>query len=218
MNNKHEELRDKILRIVYEHQSTGTAELIQASQIAQQLDVTTQEVDEQLEILEMERYVKLAKTFGGDHGAWLQPLGKQRVKEGFKPTAATPLYNIGAIIHTMSGGTIQAVGAASHTEILQIVNAPEMLRSQVKDLTNQVIEAVKSELAASELTVYMKAVNDLRDQLLSGEPDPSLAKRLLGTLAFLGDVEGTIGLMVRVWPYISPLLMIAATVLGDLPH
>jgi len=118
----------------------------------------------------------------------------------------------------MSGGTIQAVGAASHTEISQIVNDPEMLRSQVEDLTNQLIEAVKSELVASELMVYMKAVNDLRDQLLSGEPDPSLAKRLLGTLAFLGDVEGTIGLMVRVWPYVSPLLMIAATAVGALPR
>jgi len=90
MNSKYEELRDKILQIIYEHQSTGTAELIQASQIAQQLGLSTQEVDEQLEILEMERYVKLAKTLGGDHGAWLQPLGKRRVKEGFKPTATTP--------------------------------------------------------------------------------------------------------------------------------
>jgi len=118
----------------------------------------------------------------------------------------------------MSGGTIQAIEAASHTEISQIVNDPEMLRSQVGDLTNQLIEAVKSELAASELTAYMEAVNDLRDQLLSGKPDPSLVKRPLGTLAFLGDVEGTVGLMGRVWPYISPLLMIAATLLGDLPR
>jgi len=160
----------------------------------------------------------LAKTFGGDHGAWLQPLGKQRVKEDFKPTAATPHYNIGAIIQTMSGGTVQAVGAASRTEISQVVNDPQVLRSQVEDLTNQLIEAVKGELAASELAAYMKAVEDLRNQLLSGEPDPSLVKRLLGILAFLGDVEGTLGLMVRVWPYISSLLTIGATILGALPR
>ena len=218
MNNKYEELRDEILHIVYEHESTGTAEFIEASQIAQRLGLTTQEVDEQLEILEVGEYVKLAKAGRGDHGARLKPRGKQRVKEGFKPTATTPQYNIGAIIHTMSGGTVQTVGLASHTEISQIVNDPEMLRSQVEDLTNQLMEAVKGTLMPSELTAYIKAVEDLRDQLLSSEPKPSRVKRLLGTLAFLANVEGTIDLMVRVWPYISSLLMIAATILRALPR
>ena len=216
MSNEYEERRDAILRIVYEHESTGTPEFMEASQIAQRLGLTTQEINEQLEILEMGGYVKLAKAGGGDHEARLQPLGKQRVKEGFKPIAITPQYNIGAIIHSMSGGTVQAVGSASHTEISQIVNDPEMLQSQVEDLTNRLIGAVKGELAASELTVYMKTAEGLRNQLLSSEPNPSLVKRLLGTLAFLANVEGTIGLMVRVWPYISSLLMIAATILGTL--
>jgi hypothetical protein len=218
MSNKYEELRDEILHIAYEHESTGTPELIEASRIAQRLGLTTQEVDEQLEILEVGGYVKLVKGVRGNHSARLQPLGKQRVKEGLKPMAITPQYIIGAIIHSMSGGTVQAVGLASHTEVSQIVNDPEMLRSQVEDLTNQLVEAVKGTLMPSELTAYIKAVEGLQDQLLSSEPNPSRVKRLLGTLAFLADVEGTIDLMVRVWPYISSLLMIAAIILRALPR
>lgn len=82
--NKFEELRDKILRIIYEHESTGTPTFIEASQIAEQLGLTTTETDEQLEILEWHQYAKLAKAGAGNHGARLTPLGKQWVKEGLK--------------------------------------------------------------------------------------------------------------------------------------
>jgi hypothetical protein len=82
--NKFEELRDKILKIIYDHERTGTPTFIEASQIAEELGLTTIEIDEQLEILEWHQYAKLAKAGAGNHGARLTPLGKQRVKEGLK--------------------------------------------------------------------------------------------------------------------------------------
>ena len=89
MANEHEELRDKILKIIYDHESSGTSVLINASQMAPQLGRTTPEINDQLEILERDDFVWLAKSHSGDHGARLTPSGKQRVTEGYKPQVAT---------------------------------------------------------------------------------------------------------------------------------
>lgn len=127
-----------------------------------------------------------------------------------EPTVPTQL-NIGAIIHAMSGGNVQAVvGIAEDTEISQVVNDPDLLHSQVEALTERLLDEVKSVLAGNNLIEYGQAVQSLKEQLLAEETNPSLLKRLTRTLAFLGDIEGTIGLMVRVWTYLYPLLLIAA--------
>jgi hypothetical protein len=126
------------------------------------------------------------------------------------PPYATAQYNIGAIIHTMRGGNIQAVGVADDAEISQVVNDPALLHSQVETLTERLLDEVKSVLAGNDLIEYEQAVRDLKEQLLTEEPDLSLLKRLTRTLGLLDNIEGTIGLMVRVWPYIYPLLLIAA--------
>jgi hypothetical protein len=123
-------------------------------------------------------------------------------------------FNIGAIINAMSGGNVQAVGIAEDTELSQVINDPALLRSQVEALTERLLDEVKSALAGNDLIEYAQAVRSLKEQLLTEEPDPSLLKRLTRTLGLLGDIEGTIGLMVRVWPYIYPLLLIAAERLG----
>ena len=44
------------------------------------------------------------------------------------------------------------------------------------------------------------------------EPESGAVKRLLGTLAFFGDIEATLNLTLRAWPHISQLLAIAAVV------
>ena len=117
--------------------------------------------------------------------------------------------NIGAIVHTMGGGSLQAVGVAD-AEVSQIVNDPALLHTQVEALTENLLNEVKPALSGSDLMEYVQAVQELQEQLLAEQPDPSLLKRLTGTLAFLGDVDGTIGLMVRTWPFLYPLLLIAA--------
>jgi len=45
------------------------------------------------------------------------------------PVSSGAQVTIGAIIHTMSGGNVQAVGIAQHAEISQLINDPDLLRS-----------------------------------------------------------------------------------------
>lgn len=121
---------------------------------------------------------------------------------------------IGAIIHSMSGGNVQAVGVAQDAEISQVVNDPELLRSQVEALTESLLNEVKPVLNIDELVEYTQAVQALREQLLSDKPKQSLIRDFVRTVGFLGGVEGTIDLMTRVWPFLHPLLLIAAAKLG----
>jgi ribosome-associated translation inhibitor RaiA len=133
-------------------------------------------------------------------------------------SARAPHYSVGAIVHSMSGGTLQAIGEAERSTITQIVNDPQILQARLEELITQLLEAVKAELPASSLLAYTDSANHLKEELLSSKPNASLVKRLLQILAFFGDVEGTIGLMVRAWPAVSSLLIVAAGVLQSLPR
>jgi hypothetical protein len=124
------------------------------------------------------------------------------------PTTAQ--VNIGAIIYEMSGGEVQAIGFADRAEVHQIANDPQLLERKVQALTNQLIESVRSDLSADSLIAYVKTAEDLKGQIASGDSSPSVVQRLLASLAFMGDLEGSISLIARVWPYIYPLLVIAA--------
>jgi|GEM_PF-1806659 len=120
---------------------------------------------------------------------------------------------VGAIIHAMHGGNVQAIGHASQSEINQLINDPAALATALDDILAQVIDAVKADLPASQLIAYMQQAEELKGVLKSDKPQPAAVKRLLSTLAFLGDVEGTAGLVTRVWPLIGSLMPIALTVL-----
>lgn len=120
---------------------------------------------------------------------------------------------VGAIIHAMHGGNVQAIGHASQSEINQLINDPTALATALDDILAQVIDAVKADLPASQLIAYMQQAEEFKGALKSDKPQPAVLKRLLSTLAFLGDVEGTAGLVVRVWPLIGSLMPIALTVL-----
>jgi len=131
------------------------------------------------------------------------------------PTQPTPQVSIGTIIHSMSGGNIQAIGNVQDSTVSQIINDPELLRSQVETLTNSLLHEVESVLSSEEYTEYLSAIQDLKKQILEENPNQSLIKRLVQTIGLLGDVEGTIGLMTRVWPLIQPLLVIIAAKFGQ---
>lgn len=118
---------------------------------------------------------------------------------------------IGAIIHTMSGGNIQTIGIAQDASISQIINDPELLQTQLEALTDNLLNEVKSDLKLDQLLEYTKAIQDLRVQASEEKPNPSLIQNLVRTLGFLGDIEGTISLMTRVWPYLHPILLIIAS-------
>ena len=121
---------------------------------------------------------------------------------------------IGAIVHSMSGGTVQAVGIAQDAEISQVVNDPTLLRSQVEALCQNLVNEVGSSLNVDDLVDYAQAVRDLKEQILAANPQPPLIRRLVRTVGLLGDIEGTISLMTRVWTLLHPLLLIAAARLG----
>jgi hypothetical protein len=58
----------------------------------------------------------------------------------------------------------------------------------------------------------MQKTEELKAELKTGKPRPSVVKSLLSALAFLGDIEGTVGLAGRVWPLIGQLVPLALTV------
>lgn len=129
-------------------------------------------------------------------------------------TQSAPQVTIGAIIHSMSGGSIQAVGIAQDAEISQVVNDPELFRSQVDALAESLLNEVKTALKVDELAEYAQAVRDLKEQVLAEKPDPSLIRRATRTAGLLGNIEGTIALTTRVWTFLHPILLIAATKLN----
>lgn len=142
--------------------------------------------------------------------------GFDAVEGGFiqsVPTTGTYL-SIGAIIHgDMSGGSVQSVGFASHSEIEQIINDPALLNSKIDEYLDNLIEIIKEDLSIKSLTEYHIATEILKEQIKSKNPDSSLLKRILQTLAFLGDIEGTISITTKAWPYIYPLIVIFSELL-----
>jgi hypothetical protein len=129
------------------------------------------------------------------------------VAPGLPPSAQ---INIGAIIHEMKNGNVQAVGFSSHSELQQIVNDPAILKEKIDHLANEMLDAIKTELPAEKLLAYIKTLEELKQQLVAERSSPSILERLFRVLSFTGDVEGTISLMTRVWPYVYPLLVIAS--------
>ena len=92
----------------------------------------------------------------------------------------------------------------------QIVNDPAILKEKLDDLAHELLDAIKSELPAEKLLAYIRTLEELKQQLVAEKSSPSILEKLFRGLSFTGDVEGTISLMTRVWPYVYPLLVIAS--------
>ena len=122
---------------------------------------------------------------------------------------ASPV-TIGPIFGSISGGIVQAVGSVQGSELKQIVNDPDLLRQRFEMEADRLLTEVKSVLDAENYDRYLRAVEELKQQVLAKKQDPSLIKQLLQKIALLSDVEGTIGLINRVWPLVQPLLAIVA--------
>jgi hypothetical protein len=137
--------------------------------------------------------------------------GYDAVKNDFaKPETPPSQQIIGAYINEMQGGNIQAIALSDHSQVKQIVNDPQQLAKQMDQLGNQLIDAVKSELAADHLVKYIRLVEDLKKEISAERPSPSVIQRGFSSLAFIGDVEGAVSFALRVWPYIQPMLALAA--------
>lgn len=145
-------------------------------------------------------------------------LGRRAIATDFNLPTTSPAspISIGAIYGpvgaagAVQGGNFQVVNHVHDAELKQIVNDPTLLQARVDELSTNLLNEVKSALSADAFNQYAAAVAELKQQILTRETPPSLGKRLLQTLALLGDVEGTLGLMTRVWPLVQPLLALAA--------
>jgi hypothetical protein len=148
----------------------------------------------------------------------IKQAGYKAVDNNFAAPAwmETPLNigSVGAIVLQMNGGNIQAVGVADNAELTQIVGDPTLLQSQLEDLTSQLLDQVRSVLSGADLIEYVQAIQEFKEQLAEEEPNSPLLKRLASKLAFLADIEGTISLVAKVWPYLYPLLLIATEKFG----
>lgn len=145
------------------------------------------------------------------------PLGRKALRHGFRRETPEPnsTVNVGNVIGTMLGGNVQGIGQASQSEITQIANDPQALAEMLDKLVTQLIDAVKSELPAQQLVAYKQGTEELKTELKAEKPQPAVVKKLLGTLAFLGDIEGTVGLAGRVWQLVGPLVPLALAVLQN---
>lgn len=133
-----------------------------------------------------------------------------RIPEG----QASTQINIGAIIREMSGGNVQAAGLNNQSTINQVINDPKLLQEKLDTIAEQLIEVVKTELHSKELLAYIQSVDELKEQIQSERPIPSSLRKLFTSISFVSDVESTISLAARVWPYVYPLLLIASQKIG----
>ncbi|HEY3312261.1 MAG TPA: hypothetical protein VGK00_11535 [Anaerolineales bacterium] len=121
-----------------------------------------------------------------------------------------PHLSIGAIIENMSGGNVQAIGNALNSEINQVINDPKLFQPYLEQITEKLLCEVKAELSVNEYAKYQKEVESLKQQLAGKKPVLATAKKIIQTISFLGDMEGSVELMIRVWPLIQPFLTIVA--------
>lgn len=144
-------------------------------------------------------------------------LGRKAIAANFSLPVVSPAppVSIGTIygpvgnIGSSQGSTFQVVNQAQDSKNEQIINDPVLLQQRVDELAASLLNAVKTDLLEAQFNQYAAAVDELKQQILQQEK-PSLNQRVLRTLALLGDVEGTLGLMSRVWPLVQPLLALAA--------
>ena len=127
--------------------------------------------------------------------------GRELLRRGFRPERATASrrVNIGTVIGSMSGGTVQGVAQATNSQLTQTVNDPAAMAKMLDSLSNELVDAVREELSASgQLQKYYEALEDLRSEVLSDKPSESRIKRFVRLLGLLGDIEGSLGLTTRV--------------------
>ena len=125
-----------------------------------------------------------------------------------KPTDPSEArFSIGAIIGSVNGGNIQAIGNAQNSEILQTINDPRLIQPFLEQLAENLLNEVKAELSVREYAKYQEAVASSKKQLSEEKPSKSAVKKLIQTISFLGDIEGSVGLMLRVWSLVQPFVI-----------
>lgn len=208
---------ERVLGVIIRKEEDARKAYVQAQTICETLEITEQQYLEAAQELSDEGLIESAARIGQAPYLLVRARseGRRMYRRGFRKdtSASTPALNVGAIINSVQGGTVQAIGLADGSTISQAVNDPAMLSSQFDQLTGRLLDEVKEELGGLDLEQYERTLAILRQEILSVQPRESKMKGLFRTLAFFGDVEGSIGLMLRVAPYITQLVALGAALL-----
>jgi len=125
-------------------------------------------------------------------------LGRLAARENFQRSDSAPTQiQAGAIFYgPVTDSNIQAVAQAIGCEIEQAIsqNDPDSLRQTTTDLMEQLVDAVKQDLAMDQLSVYTKTAQQVREEIQKTKPNPALVHKLFAILSFAGDLDGTLEL------------------------
>jgi hypothetical protein len=80
------EMEYEILSMLEQHEATGTSDLLEDKAIAQQLNTDLVRVQRELEKLEDQQLITIAKTFGPSYAAQLTPRGRGALRALEPPT------------------------------------------------------------------------------------------------------------------------------------
>lgn len=153
--------------------------------------------------------------------------GRRAVRSGFKPETPSVTQQIGAIIQgSVSGSTIQAAAHVYQSVLQQSVQTGDTdgLVEAISKMTDEMVEVVSADLTTDQLHAYKTAARDLKEQLHEEEKNLSIFQRVVATLSFFDDLDGTLEfgekslrLATRVAPYVLPLLQAIGQLRGHVP-
>ncbi len=136
-------------------------------------------------------------------------------EDGEEPEGHQPDFDLGAILHAMSGGQVFPEAPGSMDSLQATVAHPSRRDDVIDFLVTQLVAAVAGNLPHRQRVAYDKTARILRDELKSAHVNPPLLRQLIANLALMGDIEGSLGLAGRAWPFLYPLLLVLAGRLQD---
>jgi hypothetical protein len=115
------------------------------------------------------------------------------------------------MMSAMSGHAIQVPGLAEHVVLADVVRDPVLRHTAVTSLADGLRKTAESILPWSSFVVYEKEITRLQEELLRAQPGATRLQTLAATLAFAGEIETDLEVMLKVWVYLYPLLLIGVT-------
>jgi len=200
-----------ILQTAYDIQQPKPNQYVADTIIAERLGFGIQEVQDCLDLLADQKLVTLSKTFGPEYSAILTPLGRTWLRDPNYPQQQTgsssPVVNILNIIDSQIQNLTQAGNKA---EINQTIDAG--LNEDIFRLIDQIVDVVCSSSSdANNKQDYKLEADGLKTELMKSKINLSRVREML---AFLGDVEGTLGLAARLLPYLALLQPLIEKMIG----
>lgn len=118
--------------------------------------------------------------------------------------------NLTHVMQVMSGGTAETSALNPTADVIEVANDPVQRLQHVDALTDALRQLVLPTLKPADRVIYDKDLRQFADELCSSTPNARRLHQQLRTLTFLGNVAGTLDTTTQCWPYLYPLLLLAA--------